>query len=68
MAKGKKTGGRRSGIPNKATASIKAMLFELLHAERNSREWDQANASRSPLSLGTLHVESEQAVTLFLHN
>ena len=32
MAKGRKTGGRKKGAPNKVTATVKAALWEVFHA------------------------------------
>ena len=48
MAKGKKTGGRKTGTPNKATDSIRVMLCQLLHTERSAREWDRWLKHRDP--------------------
>lgn len=41
MAKGKKSGGRKNGTPNKATTSIKQMLGELIHDARNRELWEK---------------------------
>ncbi len=48
MAKGKKTGGRKPGTPNKVTDSIKNLLNRLLPEERLAREWEYHLKHRDP--------------------
>jgi|HubBroStandDraft_1064217.scaffolds.fasta_scaffold490655_2 hypothetical protein len=40
MAKGKKTGGRVAGTPNKVTDSIKNLLNRILPEERLEKNWN----------------------------
>jgi hypothetical protein len=40
MAKGKKTGGRVAGTPNKVTDSIKILLNRILPEERLEKNWN----------------------------
>ena len=39
MAKGRKTGGRQKGTPNRATAGVKELLSEILPDEESKRRW-----------------------------
>jgi hypothetical protein len=41
MAKGRKTGGRTAGTPNKASAGMKALLTEMLPDDRLKKEWNK---------------------------
>jgi len=40
MAKGKKTGGRKPGTPNKVADSIKSLLNSLLPEDRLAKNWN----------------------------
>jgi hypothetical protein len=47
--KGKpKTGGRKAGTPNKATASIKTLLNVLLPEQRLAKEWEDHLKHKDP--------------------
>jgi hypothetical protein len=47
--KGKlKTGGRKAGTPNKATAEIKVLLNRLLPEERLASEWERNLKHKDP--------------------
>jgi hypothetical protein len=41
MARGRKTGGRAPGTPNKASAGIKELLAEVLPDERLKKKWER---------------------------
>jgi hypothetical protein len=41
MARGRKTGGRTAGTPNKASAGMKALLAEMLPDVRLKKEWNK---------------------------
>jgi hypothetical protein len=48
MAKERKTGGRRKGVRNVATAGIKALLAEVLPHEELKRRWKKWLGHRDP--------------------
>jgi hypothetical protein len=48
MAKGRKTGGRAAGTPNKATAGIKALRAEMLPDDRLKKEWNKSLQHSDP--------------------
>jgi hypothetical protein len=41
MAKGRKTGGRTAGTPNKASAGMKSLLAEMLPDDQLKKEWSK---------------------------
>lgn len=41
MAKGRKTGGRTAGTPNKASIGVKALLAAVLPDDRMKKEWNK---------------------------
>ena len=53
MAKGRKTGGRVAGVPNKVTGDLKAMILGALDAV-GGEEYLQRQAESSPAAFMTL--------------
>lgn len=47
MAKGKKTGGRKKGVPNKLTGELKGMILQAL-ADAGGVEYLAKQAKKSP--------------------
>ncbi len=48
MAKGRKTGSRTAGTPNKATIGVKALLSAVLPDDRMKKEWNKWLRHRNP--------------------
>lgn len=48
MAKGKKTGGRQAGTPNKATATVRGAIAKMLDDYFNSATFEQDIAQLEP--------------------
>ena len=48
MAKGRKTGGRTAGTPNKATIGVKALVTAVLPDDRLKKEWNKWLRHRDP--------------------
>ena len=70
MAKGNKTGGRKKGTPNKATADIKAVAGEYseqavrtLVSVMDSSDSDAARVAAAKELLDRAHGKSPQALT-----
>lgn len=70
MAKGRKTGGRQAGVPNRATAELKAVAgeytaeaIEILIGIARASESDAAKVSACRELLDRGHGKSTQAIT-----
>jgi len=49
MAKGRKTGGRRTGTPNRSTATLRGMILGAL-SDAGGRSWLLQQADKNPVA------------------